>query len=61
MTNKIEEGEWSDMDSYDWVNYIDEYHCTDYWTSVERDYDGDFFYDEDDDLSDDDCGQLVDS
>jgi hypothetical protein len=23
--------EYDDMDGYDWVNWIDEYHCTDYW------------------------------
>lgn len=56
MTNKIEEGEWNDMDSYDWVNYIDEYHCTDYWYDLDSLVDHEY-WDEDDG----DCGQLVET
>jgi len=26
-----EDGNVDDMDGYDWVNFIDEYHCPDYW------------------------------
>lgn len=36
------------MDGYDWINWIDEYHCQDYWHSVE-----DFIPEEDDFLDDD--------
>lgn len=26
-----EDGNVDDMDGYDWVDFIDEYHCPDYW------------------------------
>ena len=26
------------MDGYDWVNWIDEYHCTDYWYEDENNF-----------------------
>lgn len=28
--------EFDDMDGYDWVNFIDEYHCTDYWVDIDE-------------------------
>lgn len=52
--------EFDDMDSQDWTDWIDEYHCVDYWIEIDSCYDPDFFYD--DEISDDedgDCGQLV--
>ena len=40
------------MDGYDWVNWIDEYHCTDYWNE-------DYFPEQDDFLDDDDDSSLL--
>lgn len=37
----FENGEHDDMDGYDWINWIDEYHCTDYWYSDDGDPDED--------------------
>lgn len=49
--NDWEDGEWNNMDSYDWVNYIDEYHCADYWYDLDSLMDDgcfeDDFYDND--------------
>lgn len=44
------------MDGYDWMNWIDEYHCQDYWHSVEDEiYDVDYYdYDGGVDNGDDD-------
>ena len=36
MSNFIEEGNLDDMDNMDWINFIDEYHCPDYWISVDE-------------------------
>jgi hypothetical protein len=47
MSRCTEEGEWDDMDNMDWVNFIDELHCTDYWYD-ENDYDPKEDNDEDD-------------
>ena len=37
-TSEFTEKEFDDMDSEDWVNFIDEMHCTDYWYPCD-DYD----------------------
>ena len=57
MQNSFEEGEYDDMDGYDWVNFIDEYHCADYWYLVDEydpnDYPARYCGEDDDtDLSD---------
>jgi hypothetical protein len=49
--------EFDDMDGYDWVNWIDEYHCPDYWRSMDdieyfNQHDDDYYADEDDDEGD---------
>jgi hypothetical protein len=53
--------EFDDMDGYDWVNWIDEYHCPDYWHSMDDieyfDQHGDDYYADDDDF--DDEGDLI--
>jgi hypothetical protein len=58
MQNSFEEGEYDDMDGYDWVSFIDEYHCADYWYLADEydPYDAPSRYceaeDDDTDLSD---------
>lgn len=50
--------EIEDMDSYDWVEFIDEYHCPDYWYPIDSEYDPNddpcCGYDEVEDYDDDD-------
>lgn len=52
------------MDGYDWISWIDEYHCPDYWQGMDE-YDpnddpccgaDEYDEDEDDDMCSDKCG-----
>ena len=55
----IIDGEYDDMDSYDWVEFIDEYHCPDYWYDLDSFMDDGCFPDSDecDDTEEGDCGE----
>jgi hypothetical protein len=32
----FENGEHDDMDNLDWIAFIDEYHCPDYWQDMDE-------------------------
>ena len=34
-----EDGDWDNMDGNDWIDFIDEYHCVDYWIYTSETYD----------------------